>query len=104
MSSPMYAKISTTVLDAIREEIAHARKKHKGKGVGGNLVSQDRNVAILAKEMGEVAEAAMNYANERARMRANGIGINETVAELRRELEGELIQVAAVAIMWLESL
>lgn len=77
------------VLDAVAAERERQEQKHRGSTCASKDVPHTRKFLVLMEEVGEVAQA-----------------INDgtlTVKE-RAHLRAEIIQVAAVAVAWAESL
>lgn len=81
--------LSSKTIRAIQQEVDYAHKVHGEDSMYSPKSSNDRRLAILVEEVGEVA-AELNEA-------ASG-NLDETNLRL------ELIQVAAMAATWLEAL
>lgn len=86
------------IFTAINAERARQDKLHpKWHG-------NDHGSAVLAEEFGEVARALYEY-NEKRRFMFDIDADNlEELQRRRGELQDELIQVAAVAVRWLENM
>lgn len=77
-------QVSPLTLDAIQAEVIRAQAKHKTRTPINPLLPWGQKLAILVEEVGEVATAASR--------------------EAPTELVGELLQVAAMAAAWVESI
>ena len=85
------------IFDLIHDERARQAEKWGGRHDWGrgdcssNQVSPEVKVMVLAEETGEVARVILD---------CGGLVLDEAVDDLR----AELVQVAAVAVAWLESM
>jgi len=77
--------LSTLTLDAVQAEAIRARAKHGERTVLNREMPAGEKVAILGEEFGEVCRAL-------------------TYDQDRTKLVGELIQVASVSLLWVESI
>lgn len=78
--------LSPAVVGAVQAEVAHAIAKHGiERGPGSATLTDEAKLAILTEEIGEVAHAL-------------------TYDGPRQELRDELIQVSAMAALWVQSL
>jgi len=93
-------RIKESVLHAIDAETERAQEKHSFSLERLALLNPERAAAVLAEETGEVAEAAMNYGDQVRHPEPYTTAIEMT----RTKLRAELVQVASVAIRWLETL
>lgn len=77
-----------TIYDLIDAERERQRAKFGSASIGGDAINNDKRIAIMAEELGEVAKAADALA-----LRGGSYA---------DELRAELVQVAACAVGWLE--
>jgi hypothetical protein len=89
MSAPRLA-LSDLTLTAVQAEATRAHLRHGRNSMLYQDTTNERRLAILAEEVGEVARALNEYAITGA--------LDET------NLEKELIQVAAMAASWVEAI
>ena len=83
--------LSGLTLDAIQAEATRAHLRHGGHSMLGPSQTDDRRLAILTEEVGEVAREL------------NDAAIEGRPAD-RDKLVNELIQVSAMAASWVEYL
>jgi hypothetical protein len=95
--SEKYLQVSQSILNRVAAERARQRKLlNEGKilfNCDSPVADANRKLRVLVEEVGEVAEAldAFDYPNPTKRL-----------AAIKDHLQDELVQVAAVAIAWLE--
>ncbi|MDT3440284.1 MULTISPECIES: hypothetical protein [unclassified Pseudofrankia] len=77
--------ISTATVAAVEAEVARAHRKHGERSILNPAMPDAVRLPVLVEEVGEVARAMLEGADP-------------------RHLRDELIQVAAVALTWVEAL
>lgn len=93
--------LSELTLDAIQAEATRAHLKHGENSMLGAGQTDDRRLAILTEEVGEVAKEL----NDAAIRQSAYPSTAAAVGTLDRDaLVKELIQVAAMAATWIEAL
>lgn len=80
-----------TIYDEVRTERERAHALHGDKSMEGEPFDSPRPLRIIVEEIGEVARVQNEY----------DLG-NLTADEARAEIRKELIQVAAMAVAWVE--